>query len=402
MNYFLFRLDAAHASDPLALGQGLRRHLAVAPLLSVLVRIGQREQAYVALEGCGGCAIDRCEPGCRVELLRRTVRSACGASGGLHRAPKGLAARPYARVVLARPRNGAQMLGGELLRAFDDARLTLHWHMAPKGPPRLGAALAVGTGGPHPAVALRECGWRAWPVPPALLPLARKLFCSALPRGLPVAGQWPGEPSLLLAASAHHLEERVQRTKRALSGTFDSWSLRGDTPSELAGQDSDEDADRAALRRAAYLHLSDILDGRAPLGAAVAVQDAQAAPDCPGDEESTWPRGPGEGRAAMSPAHVEGFVLAALVSDDITRGAEPGLTRKRVAALLAERHKEHAATLVLWLEAAGLLELPLDEHQPYRRPRPLACVDAATIAERLRSAPLPTAAKLASEKAKGL
>jgi hypothetical protein len=72
-----WRLEGATTEflpDAAGLAAGLRLHLAHAPLTSTLVQIGDPQRAYVALDGCGGCLRGRCEPGCRVELLRRLLR----------------------------------------------------------------------------------------------------------------------------------------------------------------------------------------------------------------------------------------------------------------------------------------------------------------------------------------
>jgi hypothetical protein len=103
----------------------------------------------------------------------------------------------------------------------------------------------------------------------------------------------------------------------------------------------------------------------------------------------------------MRPEAVEAFVAKLLVSDAV-RGSEPGLTRRRVAAQLDEKYKEHATLLLLWFEAAHLLDQPVDVGQPYRRPRPLTSVDSSVIAERLKLTPCPTADDVATAKARGL
>lgn len=93
----------------------------------------------------------------------------------------------------------------------------------------------------------------------------------------------------------------------------------------------------------------------------------------------------------MRPSELAAFVRAALAAPEVIGGDEPGLSRRRTAALLAEPHKEHAEALLLWFAGAGLLAPPADAAQPFRRPRPLAERDLARIAERLAATPLPVA-----------
>ncbi|NNJ12917.1 hypothetical protein EKD04_021550 [Chloroflexales bacterium ZM16-3] len=161
----LWRLDGALPPDTIALTEGLRLHLAHAPLTTVLVQIGDRRQSYVTLPGCDGCQHDRCEPGCRTEMLRRLLHQA---APGLTLKPvmRGLATRPYTRVVLATPGPRPQLLDAELMAQWPEARLALSWR-SQRGRLHAGALLAVGADGPSPAVALHSRRWRSWPVPPA-------------------------------------------------------------------------------------------------------------------------------------------------------------------------------------------------------------------------------------------
>jgi hypothetical protein len=412
MNHQLYRIDATHPTHPDVLRAGLRRHLAVAPLLSVAVRIGRRQQAYVALEGCMGCAIDRCEPGCRVELLRRTTRGAFGSAGVLYHVPKGLAFRPYSRLALAWPGRGARMLTSELLRPYDDARLTLHWHAAGKGSLRVSALLAASGDGPDPCVVLREHGWQIFAMPGPLMRLAIGRCCAGIPRGLPIAGQWVHDPALLLEEMPSppipqplppHWGEGEQILPQFLC-LGEHREAMASSPSPAAGRGG-RGVRTATLRQSTYTHLKAILEGRSTLQrrpAQPADTAAGAVPTVLDEAVSPWPRGPGEGKAAMAPADMEAFINAMLASHEIMLGTERGLSRKRVAALLPERHKEHAGSLLLWLEMAGLLDRPSDDGQPYRRPRELMCTDPATIAEQLKATRLPTAGDSVTAKAKEL
>src|SRR5262245_54717436 len=110
----LWRLEGAIPEalrDPERLADGLRLHLAHAGLITVLMQIGERQQAYVVLAGCAGCAYGRCEPGCYVDLLRRLLQ-ACFTSCDLHPVRDGLAQRPYERAILIVPSKDARPLDG--------------------------------------------------------------------------------------------------------------------------------------------------------------------------------------------------------------------------------------------------------------------------------------------------
>ena len=193
MTRSLWRLDGATVplAQPDRLEQGLRLHLQHAELTAVLMRIGDQQQAYVALRGCAGCVQGRCVPGCYVELLRRLLR-ACDA-GTLHAVAGGLATRPYRRVALAWPTAKAQPLECLSLAPWPEARISIHWR---GGSQQIActALLAVGADGPEPAEALRAAGWRAWGLPGTL---GRKLANSPIPPSLPFPRTWPHAPALL-------------------------------------------------------------------------------------------------------------------------------------------------------------------------------------------------------------
>src|ERR671932_731623 len=96
-----------------------------AGVTSLLVQIGEEQAAYVIQAGCSGCLIDRCVPGCRVDLLRRVL--AVGyAESGLTLVRHGLIPRPYTRAVVAWPAGGrAQPLDASVLQGWAQARLAL-------------------------------------------------------------------------------------------------------------------------------------------------------------------------------------------------------------------------------------------------------------------------------------
>jgi hypothetical protein len=196
----LWRLDGATAAtlvQPLRLEQGLRLHLQHTELTTILMQIGEQQQAYVSVGGCEGCVHSQCTPGCYVELLRRLLR-ACFDACILHPVAGGLAARPYRRAALAWPTAKAEPLADMSLASWPEARLIVHW----RGSNRqiaCAALLAVGEGGPEPAAAIRAAGWRAWALP---RPLRLKLANIPLPPSLPFPRVWPHMPTLLWPRSA--------------------------------------------------------------------------------------------------------------------------------------------------------------------------------------------------------
>ncbi len=77
------------------LADALRLHIEQADGLSTLVvQIGERQQAYLQAEGCPRCHQERCVAGCRVQLLQRGLRAGLPTSS-LRLVRDGLQARPY-------------------------------------------------------------------------------------------------------------------------------------------------------------------------------------------------------------------------------------------------------------------------------------------------------------------
>jgi hypothetical protein len=101
--------------------------------------------------------------------------------------------------------------------------------------------------------------------------------------------------------------------------------------------------------------------------------------------DQVWPRGPG----AMSPAEVEALIRLVLVDPSIVATAPPGVTKGRLAALLAPSTRAQAGSLLAWLDHAGVLEEPRDEGLRWREPRLLRECEPEAIAARLRATPIP-------------
>src|SRR5262245_11501861 len=163
--YLLWRLSGATSetiTQPERLSEGLALHLRYADLLTVLVQIGERQQAYLALHGCSSCTQTRCAPGCPTQLLRRLL-AACIPGASLHLAMSGLARRTYQRVVVALPTATAQPLDSTLLHTWDEARLQQRWHQGRRGL-CCAVLLAVGADGPDPVAVLRTQSWQPCPI----------------------------------------------------------------------------------------------------------------------------------------------------------------------------------------------------------------------------------------------
>ena len=100
--------------DAHSLALGLRAHLLGDGLCSAVVQIGPGQRSYLALHGCEGCAHSRCLPGCRVVLMRRTLRATMGADAQLTMVRRGLDPLGYQRFLWAWPsKKDAQLLSSD-------------------------------------------------------------------------------------------------------------------------------------------------------------------------------------------------------------------------------------------------------------------------------------------------
>jgi hypothetical protein len=353
----LWRLEGATTEflpDATGLAAGLRLHLAHAPLTSTLVQIGDVQRAYVALDGCGGCLRGRCEPGCRVELLRRLLRASLDGAT-LQTVPRGLAACPYARVALAWPGRNARPPAGAILAAWEEARLSIHWQRGPRATITVSALLATGVGEGDPARILTELGWNALPLPPSLL---SRIERGSLPL-LKVGRVWHNEPTLLLPAAGEVVPAATEQSPPATDELADA-----PTTSPLA----------QALDRILALAREPAPATGATTGLA-GTREADAA-------GSPWPAGPGR----MRPAEVATLVERLLSDPAIIAATPPGVTKGRLRDLVEPGLAE---PLLAWLDAAGVLAEPSRPELRWREPRPLRECEPEAIAEGLRRTPLP-------------
>jgi hypothetical protein len=183
-------------ADLQKLVEGLSLHLQYAPITTVLVQIGDRQQAYVAGEACPNCERKRCDSTCLMQLLHRLLLGTRAASD-VRYLSLGLAQRPYTRLALAVPGPRARLPAAEELHPWREARLWACWRSL-TGQALAGVALAVGADGPAPAQALRQAGWLALELRPALL--GRPWLRSA-PAPLPLGPAQDVPPAIMLPAA---------------------------------------------------------------------------------------------------------------------------------------------------------------------------------------------------------
>lgn len=338
--------DPVTRGDPARLQTGLRLHLDHAPLTMVLAQIGARQQPYLVLTSCADCVHDRCPPGCRAEMLRRLFHQVAPGLT-LRPVPRGLATRPYTRIVLATPGPRPQPLDATLLSPWPEARLVVGWRTQ-RHRLQVGALLALGADGPPPDGALRERGWRPWPVPDRLI---RSWARAALPASLLFAGARDLTPTLILPNPT----TQPQHPPVAHMPELDT-------------------------RLASWLNL--VISQ--PSGGAHAVEPAPV-----DTTPSIWPMGP----QGLAPDAL-GTLIAQILAEprfQSTRKGQSGITKGRLAGLNYPGLTESLArTLVVWFDHAHILAPPDDGQGPWRAPRPFAVTDLEQIAAQLRATPLPS------------
>lgn len=329
------------------LADGLRLHVAHDELDTVLVRVGELQQSYVALTGCRGCADGHCEIGCRSDMFRRLLEP-CLPGAQLRVIPGGLAARPHTRFVLASPQKGAAGLNGELLHHWPEARLVMSWRKGPPGQVYVAVLLAVGAEGPEPHHLLDAAGWRVWPLPDLV---RQRLMQAPLP-AVPRVGQPRALiPALLLPTPLPKPAEPV-----------------------AAGMD----AQLAGFFRA-------LMDGAGGGGHMLTFPyplntDGRSS-------ASPWPGGPN----TLSPERLGTLVAQLLAEPSLQseRKGQSGLSKGRLVKHVGLSESTSRA-LMVWFDRAGVLAPAEDGQGPWRAPRPFAVSELDTIAEKLRDTPLPS------------
>lgn len=195
MRRVLWSVDVSGLRDPVRLSDGLYQLLQVSEAQTIVVTSGEQAQVYLLLEGCVGCAMNRCEAGCRSALFQRVLAQSFEQSA-LRVVKLGLRPRSYQATVLAWPTSEAQPLDLALLAEWSEARLAIHWHLWPfrKGAIAATALLRVSEGDDDPGVRLKAYGWRSVVIPRWLPLFSPRGVPKPLPPGMP----YPRYPSLLL------------------------------------------------------------------------------------------------------------------------------------------------------------------------------------------------------------
>jgi hypothetical protein len=388
--YLLWRLIGTTPetiTQPQRLSEGLALHLRYADLLTVVVQIGERQQAYVALHGCISCGQARCAPSCPVQLLRRLL-VACIPGAELQLAMSGLAQRPYRRVVVALPAPTAQPLDGTLLHAWDEARLQLRWHQGRRGL-CCAALLAVGADGPDPNGVLQTQGWSPRPIEAWLAHRTLQMpmpHLHALPRRTQLAPVLlPPIPRITT------LETRAAPDQQTSVDRVVSLSIAGQLRTLLSEQPgtNDQTAQDGPDVRPDDGTLADWLYGAQHVAHRPS-EDVAPIPAAPMDdaEVGMWPAGP----YGLTPQAVGQLLRQLATHPAFTQGKQAsqiGVVKGRLVKVLGLAEPAALAVLV-WLDAAELLAAPLRPEDRWRRPRPLATTDLDMIATRLTATPLPT------------
>ncbi len=100
-------------------------------------------------------------------------------------------------------------------------------------------------------------------------------------------------------------------------------------------------------------------------------------PDC--DSMLSWPAGPD-----LSPTDVGALIERLLKEPTIINVVPPGITRGRLAHVLPAAARHHAEAIMVWLDAAGVLDEPRAEHVRWREPRMIKTHELEWIAKKLR------------------
>ncbi len=87
----------------------------------------------------------------------------------------------------------------------------------------------------------------------------------------------------------------------------------------------------------------------------------------------------------LSIGRLEAVIALLASSPTIVAATPPGVTKGRIATLLAPEERRHAGLLMEWLDRAGVLVEPRSEALRWREPRPFCSNDIAWITAQVRS-----------------
>lgn len=87
----------------------------------------------------------------------------------------------------------------------------------------------------------------------------------------------------------------------------------------------------------------------------------------------------------LSVERLAALVVMLATAPAIATATPPGVTKGRVAALLAPDERRHASAIMQWLDRAGVLVEPRAEALRWREPRLFCCDDVDRIVARVRS-----------------
>ncbi len=100
---------------------------------------------------------------------------------------------------------------------------------------------------------------------------------------------------------------------------------------------------------------------------------------------STDDSSPASDPSLLSIERLEAVIALLASAPTIVAAMPPGVTKGRIAALLAPEERRHAGLVMEWLDRAGVLVEPRSEALRWREPRPFCSNDIAWIIAQVRS-----------------
>ncbi len=145
--------------------RGLAIHLDHVPIISTLMQIGDQRRTYITTEGCDGCSLERCQPGCPSMLLRQ-MAAAAAPNAQITYISRGIVARRYEQIHFLLPKNTHEELHPDEFTGATDLRLDLRWVQA--GRHRAISGILGITGAQTHKKYIESKGWRAIPIHPLI------------------------------------------------------------------------------------------------------------------------------------------------------------------------------------------------------------------------------------------